>query len=150
MSLDGGPLPRARPPWDWSAFTREQWLRELERLGEWVDWLQQAYRVVELPRCWPCHEGLRRELALLWYWWLELHEPRAPEEPVTAAEGAQWHDHLRQAAATWREYYAGCSHENLKVDEIKHPLDRLAAERRPYMDVAWRQQAGPGSPPHRA
>jgi hypothetical protein len=131
------------PPWDWASLADSDWRSELDDLAQWVDWLQHAYRVVELPPCWPCHEGLRVELAFFWYWWQEFHLPRKVdgEEALTsAATGVTWHDCLRRAAESWSQRYGGCSHSGLEIDERKRPLDQLASARREFTQLAWKRE----------
>lgn len=129
------------PPWDWSPYDREMWLNELEELGKWVDWLQQAYRVVELPRCWPAHEGLRLELVAVREWWLDLYAHRGPDEPRIPVEAVtRWHATLRSAATDWRERYANCRHTGSDVDQEKKPLAQLASARQQWSEAAYDAQ----------
>ncbi|MDQ6772131.1 MAG: hypothetical protein M3024_03955 [Candidatus Dormibacteraeota bacterium] len=127
--------PKKPPPWDWRAFGADQIEAEMEELAEWVDRLQQRYRMVKLPPCWPCHDGLRFELIFFWYW-----EEQIVEAAVSAEEGVRWHDQLRRAAPAWAETYLGCDHQGRKLDEEAQPLTTLAQERAAHSRNALERQ----------
>lgn len=126
---DGGDVadrePPGLPPWNWRELTDAERRVELEDLADWVAELQEAYgRWVRLPSCWPCHRGLRDELAAFWYWRRRLDE--APDAP--AEEAVRWFQSLRVSAQAWAEAYGGCRHSTLgEVDERR---TARAAERK--------------------
>ena len=107
-------------PWVWDHIPEEPRAELWRRLGEWVDWLQEAYAPsVVLPPCWPAHEGLTVELRMfrLWHRWLM-------SEATQPADGIRWHQELRRSAAAWREL-STCRHE----PPVRHQEQLQQAER---------------------
>jgi hypothetical protein len=125
---------RQGPPWNWSELEEEQRHIELRDLAAWVADLQRVHgRWVRLPPCWPCHRGLRDELAAFWYWRQRLDRP-----PVVGfEENVRWYQFMRAAAQAWAEAYGGCRHESSgEVDEGRVDLQAEQEATRGYLERA--------------
>ena len=134
------PRPLVAPPWDeWASWEDgpDVWRDDLDSLAAWVSWLREAYRIVELPPCWPDHEGLRIELRAFWHWWLALHGLIPPEQfGSQVGTLVSWHDYLRRAADVWRERYASCDHEGVQVDQVGRPREKFRGDSAHFVDRA--------------
>jgi hypothetical protein len=81
---------------------------QLQRLGEWVAWLNARYCLdyKVIPTCWALHGSLVEELSALRSFWEGCYlEDSAPSEPVA------FHRELDAAARRLREWNSrsGCS-----------------------------------------
>ncbi len=121
------------PPWNWSRLAAPERQAALADLADWVVDLQEAYgRWVRLPPCWPCHRGLRAELAAFWYW--RQHLDRSPT--AAADEAVRWYQALRLSAQAWAEAYGGCRHESVgEVDERRIEGETVRSATAAYMDT---------------
>jgi len=109
--MTASPSRRAVPKWAWQRLSVAERRVQWEGLVEWVEELRRDYAPdVELPPCWPLHEALRAELALLWYW-----RQAIDNDPLNPAQGVRWHTSLYSSADAWRKL-ATCRHE----DESRH------------------------------
>ena len=113
-----------KPPWVWDELSDELRAESWRRLAAWVDWLEHAYAPwIDLPACWPSHEGLRTELTIFYYWhgWLM-------RSAVNPMDGVRWHNELRNSASAWK-VLATCQHDL----SVNYP-DKLEASRRARRD----------------
>jgi hypothetical protein len=81
---------------------------ELNRLGEWVTWLNARYCLdyKVIPECWPLHGPLVEELSALRSFWEGCYQDdSAPSDPVS------FHRELDAATRRLREWNSrsGCS-----------------------------------------
>jgi hypothetical protein len=125
-SVDAGPsvvVWRSLPPADAAV--------ELERLAEWVDWLQERYAAAGdwLRPCWWRHGFVVEELAALRTAWLGVYES---DNATTATAALQWHesaercrDRIRRAIATG----PGCTTVTHKPDQSVSADARWLEER---------------------
>lgn len=77
-----GKLPR-RPPWTWSALTRDERGALARMIDVWVDTYNHVHAVAFpelIPACWRRHPGLASELAVqVWVWYTaHIHPQTTP------------------------------------------------------------------------
>jgi hypothetical protein len=147
------PLPR----WNWSGLEKDQLRDAWMDLARWVEWMVDAYDLVEWwPwHCWHRHPEVVHQLIPLMHWHLAVHAPEFERVPgsdgptvdwPSARNAVEWHTMgLRPTLEHIKEALSKCGKEHAERSEVT--TGHLAEQRRTALASFGEDQDGGWVPP---